>query len=54
VDFDLLRHASEQYFTSFQFFAHDLRHVIVRPQTTQGFEGRSALLPLKSFFTVHH
>jgi hypothetical protein len=41
------RHASEQYLTSAQFLAHDLRHTIGRPQTAQGLLGRACLLPLK-------
>ena len=45
---DLLpRHRSEQNFTSAQFFAHALRHVISRPQATHNFVGSEALLPLK-------
>jgi hypothetical protein len=41
-----LRHFSEQYFTSAQFFAQALRHVIARPHTRQSLLGRSLLLPL--------
>jgi hypothetical protein len=41
------RHRSEQYFTSSQFLAHDLRHTIARPHATQSFDGSDALLPLK-------
>lgn len=43
----LARQASEQYFTSAQFLAQLLRHVISRPQATQGLLGNAALLPLK-------
>jgi len=43
----LRRQASEQYFTSAQFFAHRRRQVMVRPQLTQGLLGSAALLPLK-------
>jgi len=46
-----LRQASEQNFTSSQFFAHFLRQVIGRPQEVQGFEGREHLLPLKEVVT---
>jgi hypothetical protein len=35
-----LRQASEQYFTSCQFLAHDLRQVISRPHTWQGLLGK--------------
>jgi hypothetical protein len=41
------RQASEQTFTSSQFFAQALRQLMGRPQTTQGLLGRWALLPLK-------
>jgi len=41
-----LRHFSEQYFTSAQFFAHAFRHVISRPQTRQGLLDKWLLLPL--------
>ena len=41
-----LRQASEQNFTSSQFFAHFFRQVIGRPQTVQGLEGSDCLLPL--------
>ena len=41
------RQASEQYFTSAQFFAQRLRQLIGRPQATQGLLGSAALLPLK-------
>lgn len=44
------RQASEQYFTSAQFFSHDLRQVMGRPHTWQTFVGKNCLLPLKSFF----
>ena len=44
------RHFSLQYFTSVQFLAHALRHVIGLPQTAQGLLGRVDLLPLKSAF----
>ena len=43
----LARHLSEQYLTSAQFFAHDLRHVISKPHTAQALEGSKALFPLK-------
>ena len=46
----LARHASEQYFTSAQFFAQLLRHVISRPQVTHILLGSPALLPLKPDF----
>ena len=39
--------ASEQYFTSSQFFAQLLRQVMSRPQATQGLLGSDDLLPLK-------
>jgi hypothetical protein len=45
--FLLLRQASEQYFTSSQFLAQLLRHVMARPQAVQGLLGRADLLPLK-------
>jgi hypothetical protein len=49
-----LRHASEQYFTSSQFFSHDLRQVIVRLHVTQSLLGKAALLPLnESFFIIN-
>lgn len=41
------RQASEQYFTSSQFFAQLFRQVISRPQVTQTLLGKLALLPLK-------
>ena len=41
VDLRERRHRSEQYLTSSQTFAHFLRHVNGRPQTTQVFCGRS-------------
>lgn len=44
------RQASEQYFTSSQFFAQDLRHVISLPQTKQTLVGKNDLLPLKPDF----
>ena len=44
------RHASEQYSTDSQFFAHALRQVIVRPHTAHSLLGSDCLLPLKSFF----
>ena len=47
VDDLLPRQRSEQYFTSSQFFAHALRHVISRPQATHNFVGSETLLPLK-------
>ncbi len=46
----MARHASEQYFTSSQFFAQDLRQVISLPQTKQTLEGKNALFPLKPDF----
>ncbi len=49
VDF-LARQASEQYLTSSQFFAQDLRQVISLPQTWQTLEGKKALLPLNPIF----
>ena len=42
-----VRQASEQYFTSAQFLAQLLRHVISRPQVTQILLGSDALVPLK-------
>ena len=48
----LRRHFSLQYFTSGQFLAHALRHVIGFPQTAQGFSGRLDLLPLKADFML--
>lgn len=42
-----VRHASEQYLTSSQFFAQLFRHTISRPQAMQVFLGKRALLPLK-------
>ncbi len=39
-----LRHASEQYFTSFHTFSHFFRHVIGRKHTTQIFSGKLDLL----------
>jgi hypothetical protein len=41
------RQASEQCFTSAQFFAHARRQLISRPQVAQGLLGRASLLPLK-------
>jgi hypothetical protein len=41
-----LRHFSEQYFTSSQFFSQALRHVKSRPQIKQGLVGKKLLLPL--------
>ena len=41
------RHLSEQYFTSSQFLAQLLRHVISRLQTVQILLGKLDLLPLK-------
>ena len=41
-----LRQASEQYFTSVQFFSHRLRQVMARPHATHGLLGSPALLPL--------
>jgi hypothetical protein len=43
----LRRQASEQYFTSTQFFAQRRRQLIARPQATQGLLGNAALLPRK-------
>jgi hypothetical protein len=43
----LRRQASEQYFTSAQFFAQRRRQLIARPQPTQGLLGNAALLPRK-------
>jgi hypothetical protein len=43
----LRRQASEQYFTSAQFFAQRRRQLIARPQTAQGLLGNAALLPRK-------
>ena len=43
-------HASEQYFTSLQFFAHALRQVMSRPHCTQGLLGKLDLLPLNEVF----
>jgi len=51
VDF-LERQASEQYFTSSQFLAQDLRQVISLPQTTQVLLGRNDLFPLKPNFSA--
>ena len=39
-------HASEQYFTASQFFAHALRQVMSRPHSIQGLLGKLDLLPL--------
>jgi len=44
----LRRQASEQYFTSAQFFHQRRRQVITRPQPTQGLLGNAALFPRKS------
>ena len=41
------RQASEQNFTSAQFFAQLRRQLMGRPQATQGLLGRAALLPRK-------
>jgi hypothetical protein len=41
-----LRQASEQYFTSSQFFAQLLRQLISLPQTVHGLLGKYDLLPL--------
>jgi|GEM_PF-2740413 len=46
----VFRQASEQYFTSAQFFAQDFRHVMGRAHAWQILVGRNCLLPLKSFF----
>jgi hypothetical protein len=43
------RQASEQYFTSSQFFAQALRQLMGLPQTAQGLLGRWALLPLNGW-----
>ena len=48
----LRRHFSLQYFTSGQFFAHALRHVIGFAQTAQLFSGRLDLLPLNAVFIL--
>ena len=50
--FDFL-HVLEQYLTSCQFFAHDLRQVISRPQVLQGLLGRCCLFPLYEKFLVN-
>ena len=42
-----LLQASEQYSTCSQLRAQARRHVIVRPQTAQGLEGREDLLPFQ-------
>jgi hypothetical protein len=47
----LERQASEQYFTSSQFLAHDLRQVISLPQTRQILLGKNDLFPLKPDFS---
>jgi hypothetical protein len=44
--------ASEQYFTASQFLAHDLRHVISRPQAWQGLLGKLCLFPLNETLDV--
>jgi hypothetical protein len=36
----IVRQACEQYFTSSQFFAQALRHVMTRPHATQGLLGK--------------
>jgi hypothetical protein len=41
-----MRQASEQYFTSAQFFSQRLRQVIGRPHAAHGLLGSAALLPL--------
>jgi len=41
------RHASEQNFTSAQFFAQLRRQLMGRPQLAQGLIGKAALLPRK-------
>jgi hypothetical protein len=41
------RHRSLQYNTLFQFLAQLLRQLMARPQTAQGFCGKSCLFPLK-------
>ena len=46
----LRRHASEQYFTSSQFLAHDFRQVISLPQTKHSLLGKEALFPLNPEF----
>jgi hypothetical protein len=43
----LVRQRSLQYSTLSQFFAQLLRQLIGRPQTAQGFWGKSCLFPLK-------
>ncbi len=47
----LERQASEQYLTSSQFLAQDLRHVISLPQTRQVLLGKNDLFPLKPAFS---
>jgi len=47
-----LRQASEKYFTSCQFLAHDLRQVISRPHTWQGLLGKDCLFPLNEVGVV--
>jgi hypothetical protein len=53
VDLNFL-HASEQYKTLSQFFAHDLRQVMSRPQVLQGFLGKVCLFPLNVSFLFMH
>lgn len=48
----LRRHFSLQYFTSVQFFAHALRHVINFPQRMHSLLGSVDLLPLNPVFKV--
>ncbi len=49
---DLLRRqASEQYFTSSQFLAQDLRQVISLPQVTHSLLGKKDLFPLNPDFS---
>jgi hypothetical protein len=48
--FFLSRQASEQYKTESQFFAQDLRQVMLRLQTAQSLLGSDCLLPLKLVF----
>jgi hypothetical protein len=43
----LRRQASEQQFTSAQFFAHRRRQLMARPHATQGLLGNADLLPRK-------
>jgi hypothetical protein len=42
-----LRHFSEQYLTTPQFFAQALRHVMLKPHCSHNLLGKLLLLPLK-------